>query len=239
MKPIVRCNWLPPGGASLEQRAAEVLRVAGDLGLPPAIAGQWFEKGRSKKKALSKPVRLEELQTIKRPWRRVPLVGDEVFYALDLWNGRDLPGDATLSIVLYQPPVSMARFSIAGLETDMFMVTGPDLSVLEADGVSWAALLEVARRTADRLGGRTVVTSTEAMAYCEQQNISGADHAAYAAFWGIDRSGQNPFYRPLASAGAEAPFEVVACASEAEVEAPDAAQLGKLLRLLVPGAVSS
>jgi len=160
----------------------------------------------------------------KKPWRRVPLVPGESYHSLNLWNGRDEPESCGLSIHIYDP---------SG-DADMFLLSGLNTGFLRSAGFPWKGMLDSARLLSEKLGGLTIVSSHELCEDSSKKNIPHSDEAAYAAFWGEDRSGCNSLYRRLRQFAAKVPFASVVAETWAEVEAPDETRLRELIGILSP-----
>jgi hypothetical protein len=79
--------------------------------------------------------------------------------------------------------------------------------------MTWSEVLAATRDLASRLGGCAIVSSHELLNAAARRGFPHADHAVYAGFWGVDRSGQNPLFRWLTATGQAAPFEAIACDS--------------------------
>jgi hypothetical protein len=177
------------------------------------VGPRWFKLGRSRKEALKHEVRLGELQTNKNAFRRVPLIDEDAYWTLDVWNGRAEEEGANVHFRLYDPPTNL----------DVFMISF-DRAALGGT-VSWDDVVFSARQLSRQFGGQVIVRSHELLEYAAERNIPDAEFAAYAAFWGDDRSGRNPLHRWMESSGVKPPLEIVACNSWEEVEAPDEARL--------------
>jgi len=150
-------------------------------------------------------------------WRRRRFGDEECDYVLALWNGRDEPVGASLSVELHQPSVY----------ADTFALDGPSLDGLAA-ACPWQTVLECARAVAVAVGGMCVVSSHELVEALEARGAQHASMAAYAAFWGADRSAVEPAFMTLGSDGGPAPDAVSCAASWSEALAPDWARVGDL-----------
>jgi hypothetical protein len=212
---------MPRADASLEERIAESASLVGAPLLATIIGAQWFRLGKSKAEALSRPVDMDNLARIDT-WRRVQIVPGVMVYAVDLWNGVDHPGVANLSIAIHVPPN----------EPDTFVISSLNADYLRSADVSWSSVIAVAECLADRLGGLSMIASHELLELLQKKMPGSSERAAYAAFWGIDRSGNNPAYRGLETAQISAPFSCVAADSWEELNAPTASQLRRVAELL-------
>jgi hypothetical protein len=201
---------MPASQASLASRFAELANVGLSNKLQKMVGPRWFKLGRSRRDALKHEVRFSELQT---NIRRVPLIDGEAYWTLDVWNARAEEEGANVHFRLYDPPAQL----------DVFFVSF-ERAALE-DITPWNEVLSSARQLSEQLGGHVIVRSDELLNYAAEREIPYAEHAAYAAFWGEDRSGRNPLYRWLASSGTKPPLEIVACDSWKEVETPDEVRL--------------
>ena len=215
MNRFVRCEWMPAPSATLGGRIAEAAAVVRSVASESAYASAgWFLTARSRKAALAKPVDLERLSSLEKPWRRVPLIEGEAYYSLSMWDGKSDVESADVSVDVHEPPI----------EPDQLVISGPTTDAFRAR-VSWREVLALAELLALRLGGRTVVGSYALHLYAEPKGIPDA---AYAAYWGVDRSGRNPFYGRLRAVGHEPPWSIVASATWEEVLDPSLASLASL-----------
>ena len=137
----------------------------------------------------------------------------ESYWDLSVWNGGPQGEGANLYVWIRDPSSQLDQLGISA-ELDFLRRT-----------MAWSDVLAAARQLSEQLGGYTIVASHELIDECKRRGIAHADEAAYAAFWGPDRSGRNPKYRGLATAGRTAPYANVACDSWADMSAPDDARL--------------
>jgi hypothetical protein len=215
----------------------EALGVIRQPELASLFGAEWFKGGRTKKAALSRPVHLENITPKAPPWRRVSMTDvpphNDIYYQLGLWNGLDRPASCSFSITLYEPALDPRRLQIPGLETDTIIIPGPELALLESTSTAWHRLLDICHLIANLLGGRAEITSDELWDLARgQTQLSQASDAAYAAFWGIDRSTHNPLYRPLGESNATGPSSMVASDSWEQVTHPDVERLQRLIDCL-------
>jgi hypothetical protein len=201
MSLFIRCQWLPPPEASLESRFSEVGKVTTTLRALSSLGPRWFKLGNSRKDALKREVPLGEIHTNRKLWRRRPLGDGEAYWDLSVWSGRSEEEGANFGISLHERSSQADGIGFA-TEREFLRRT-----------VAWVEVIDAARRLSVELGGCAVVSSNELMEEASSQGIAHADHAAYAAFWGVDRSGRNPLYRWLAKTLHATPFEIVACES--------------------------
>lgn len=207
---------MSPAEASLVDRLGEAARAAATLTAELNVGPRWFQLGRSRKDALKKEVRLEDVSTQNKSCRRVELADNEAYWAMNIWNGRSEGQEANLAFSLFERQTRPDGLMVSA-EIDHLRGT-----------VGWPGVLAATRELANALGGCAIVTSHEARERETEHNSPAADHTAYAAFWGIDRSGRNPLYRWLTDQGRMAPWETLACESWAEVETPDLARLRRI-----------
>ena len=156
----------------------------------------------------------------------MPLIEGEAYWALDVWNGRQKGEEANLGFWLFEPPTQLDG-----------IVIEVQIERLRAVAL-WADVLAATRQLSEMLGGCAIVSSHELQEEVARK-IAGAEHAAYAAFWGVDRSGLNPLYRWLATTGREAPTEIVACDSWEEVNSPDRTRLRAITESLADVAAAA
>jgi hypothetical protein len=219
---FIRCHWLPAVGEGIDERRAAVATVLDDPVLVRCFGRQWFAKGYSKSKARLKPIERADL-THKRHWPRVRLIDERFYFHFDVWNGQDHPKASSASAMVHSPPV----------EPDTFVING-QTAFLETCA-EWAEILSLGRAIATQLGGVVIVSSAELMMARDEQHLEGGDVAAYAAFWGVDRSGVNPWHRPLRRQGLDLPYESIACGDWADAHAPSDDRLLPTIRLLAAG----
>lgn len=176
---------------------------------------------------------MTRLRSGDKPWRRVPLNADatEICWGLDLWNGQKPPKAGSLSIALFDPPVGHEPILPSGLDTDRIVLTGPERSHVDADSSVWSGILTLARCLGDELGGMSIVTSHELWQSAEEEGLSNGCAAAYAAFWGLDRSGGNRHYRWLSDAGIQPPHAMILCPTWEACGGLDMGEVQGLIRL--------
>lgn len=221
MSLFIRCEWVPETNASIELRVAEATGVFGVRILAKIAGAQWYRLGRSKAEALSRPVSIDDLRQV-QAWRRVPLIPGSMIYSADLWNGRDHPEGVNLSIAINVPSTDL----------DTCVVSNLDANYLRASGISWRDVLIFAESLAQMLGGVARISSHELLDQAKDWKAVGAQEAAYAAFWGIDRSGKNPRYHELMKKRKFPPVSCVAAKSWEEVYFAEIDQFREILQLL-------
>lgn len=223
MSLFVRCNWLPPRDATLLDRFSEVRRPMTTNALLAKLGPRWFQLGRSRKDALKREVRLEEFDPKQKGCERVTLgTSGKSYWSLSVWNGGPDGETAGLRVTIREPSSEVDQIVISA-ELDFLQRT-----------MAWTDILGAARHLSEQLGGYTIVSSDDLIDEGKRRGIVYDSPAAYAyaAFWGVDRSGRNPKYRWLATTRRTAPFEIVACDSWAEVSAPDNARLREITESL-------
>lgn len=221
MSVFICCEWMSQADTSLGERIAEAAGVLGDPLLTTIIGARLYRLGRSKTEALSRSVSGDALAHVET-WRRVPLIPGRTVFSVDLWNGRDDSESANLSIAIHMPPSHVDAFVVSGLNADY----------LRSAYVAWSDVLAFAESLALKLGGVARVTSHELLDFTKERMASGDQRVAYAAFWGVDRSGNNSGYRALMKAATAAPFCCVAANSWEEMHAPKPVRLREITGLL-------
>lgn len=232
MQIVVRVNWLPASHLSIEERIAESAYVLHNFVNEPLGVATWFDTGRSKKDALTRSFSVESLRNKQKPWRRSLLVPGEWIWKIGLWNGRDDEETGTLSITLFDPVPDNSKPQPKGLESDTLLICGPSFSIGEQPEQKWVELLDMARNLASELGGLCIITSQTLWDKVEKAGWQRASAAVYAAFWGVDRSGENPNFRHLKEINQSGPFESIACRSWEEAQNPNFTELRKVSDLL-------
>lgn len=220
MSLFLRCQWQSPAGQSLDARAAEAIGALTGSALVPKLGGRWFHLGRSRKDALKREVALSATTRYADICRRVPLSDNTAYWSCQLWNGAEDGREANLKLSLFDPP---GQPDGVGVEADLAHVRA---------AVPWPRLLDSVRDLARTLGGCAIVSSHELREEASRLEIAADEHAAYAAFWGVDRSEANPLYRWLAATDRGTPTEIVACDSWDAALAPDAIALGRVAEVL-------
>ncbi len=175
MSLVVKCGWYSSGGAEIQVRIGEIVRLLEREETVTLVGDKWYRKGRSRKEALSKPLSLAKLGEV-RSWRREKFVYEEtgleeITYSLGIWNGRDDPEAVSLLVYLTEPITQVQSIAFDGLD-------------LELVKDKWRDVLAWGEVVARHLGGRGVVSSDELMKWAEVQGLEEADLAAYAVFDG-------------------------------------------------------
>ena len=200
MNLLIRCLWMPASDASVASRLAEMADIGTHTRLLDEGCGpHWFQLGHSRRDALKHEIRLADLHTTPNICRRVALTEGEAYWTLDAWNGRPDEEGANLHFRLYDPPIDL----------DVFLISLERAALGET--LQWNDVLSTARRLSEQLGAHVIVRSDSLLTYAAERNIAGAENSAYAAFWGVDRSGHNPLFQWFGSVGMEPPSEIVAC----------------------------
>ena len=221
MSLFIRCEWLPAKYRGIEERLVEVAALLPEDKLTRLVGTQWYKLDTSTSRALANPIHRDDLDQ-KRNWRQVPLPGDQVMYRLDLWNGRDYPRSSNLAVTVHVPPADL----------DMFVVSVGETDIVRSSEVPWSDVLQLGELLANQLGGLAVVTSHELLDSATEQQVEDAELTAYAAFWGVDRNGENRKYRGIIEAGHSLPYQSIACSSWQDVEAPEGISLKRTIDLL-------
>jgi len=221
MSLFINCQWFPESNASLAERIEIIIGLFSNSAITALIGGQWYRLGRSSKQALSKPFLPSELRQI-NTWRFTQLSADSGYYGIGLWNGSDIPKGVTLTL----------EINTTANRLDTLVIDGPEIAALRADVISWDIVLSCGRYIAEQLGGLAVVSSHELIDYARKNSIEGADLAAYAAFWAIDRSEKNPGYIALMQEDWSLPFSMVICMTWEDVKSPNLNRIRELIRLL-------
>jgi len=214
MSTFIRCEWLVDHAASMPARIAEVARVLSSTSLVTSVGPRWLLKAWSRKDALKKEVILRELEKHPEHLERVRLKTGTEYLELDAWNGRASKEGATLAVTLQAAP--------SPTDLDKFVLS-VQTGFLRSSVPSWDDVLAATRGFARELGGYALVSSHELLDEAKKRGFPRTStdfvYGAYAIFWGVDRSGQNPHYRWLAQTERSAPFETIACTSWDEVQA--------------------
>ena len=218
MSLFIRCRWLPDPTHALEGRIGEIVTLLRSEVVERLTGSRWHGLAMSRAAALRDRVDLNAT----RAWRKVPLTTTQVMHRLGLWNGADEALSASLSATVYEPSE----------EPDILVFSTSDCQSLEASETRWADVLAVAEAFANQLGGRAIVSSNELLEWAAQRNVEHADVAAYAAYWGVDRSGANPCYEWIPKDHRGSPSCEVACTTWAEAASPSEERLANLVRLL-------
>jgi hypothetical protein len=113
----------------------------------------------------------------------------------------------------------------------MLVVSLADFDQPRLPDVKWDDVLSLCETIAGALGGLATVNS-DALNVATDLKIPNPEAAAYAAFWGTDRSGRNPRYRELMNRGLDAPYIGIVCQSWNEVSSPNLEKLQDLAKLL-------
>lgn len=202
---FIRCQWLAPLGQSICTRIAETGQILSRVGLVAIVGPRWFLKGSSRTEALKNEVALGDLGSNPKLLERLPLGDDEVDFTLHVWNGRATEEGATFGLTLHEPPSHPDG-----------MVIGVEMEFLRSVA-SWDDVLGTARSLSREFGGCAIVSSHELLREAKRRrfphNENDFPYAAYAVFWGVDRSGHNPLHRWLTARGRAVPFEAIACNS--------------------------
>lgn len=181
MSLFVRCRWRPAPGARIVARTHEVAAaLAAESSLATLAGERWVRREGSRRDALAQDVPLRALGD-PETWRRARLGGGWL-YRLSLWSGEDGPAGASLSLTLHDPPD----------DDDVLVLSDLDEDAVRAGRPPWPALLAAAASWARWLGGVCVVSSHALVEHAASLGLDGAERAAFAAFWGVDRSGTKP-----------------------------------------------
>jgi hypothetical protein len=176
---ILNCGWYPAACAAIQARIEQVARLLEREETVALVGANWYRLGRSKKAALSKPLSLAKLREV-RSWHREKFVFEatgleEIDYRLDVWNGRDPPDSASLSVHLNEPTT----------EVDAIVFRGPDLESLKD---RWPHVLALGEAVAQHFGGECLVSSNTIIEWARAEGLERADMAGYAIFHGDGRS---------------------------------------------------
>jgi len=207
MSLFIRCQWLPATDSHLDDRIAEVASLLRTDVAERVCGNRWYRLGMSKRKSLAEPVEF----TANQAWRRSPLTKGQVMYRLEVWNGSDDGLSSNLSSIIHEPSD----------EVDVLVISLGETEALAAAGASWGDVLALADSSARTLGGRAIVSSRELREWAAERSLEYSGEIAYAACWGIDRSGVNGYYSRFTQESRELPYCSVACATWEEVRAPD------------------
>ncbi len=147
MSLLVRCRW-SPSALPIEGRAQQWASLV--LG-PQAkkLTGQnWFRLAGSKRAALNRPVLAEDLPNLITKLARLRDACG--FLHVSVWNGENAKASCGVSLTL----------NFDG-EQDFTVFSLPDPTHLQAKGLAWSDVVELARALADGLHGEAIVTSSE------------------------------------------------------------------------------
>lgn len=216
---FIRCEWLPTNKSKLEDRLEEALMQLRKVSRTQLFGVQWFWPGASKVEALENPVNLKELTS--KHWLMIPIIKEQVMYRLAIWNGKEGYESCKLSATLNIPSEGV----------DKIVVSVDDINWLRSSGAKWENVLELAESLAIQLGGISIVSSIQLRNWSKEQQLANVDRAAYALFWGVDRSMKNPKFNGLQEAGRTPPYEFKACRSWEEVDHPDTNRIQNTIRL--------
>jgi hypothetical protein len=224
MSLFINCQWFPDKNASLSERIGTIAHLFRSSTLTTLIGKRWYALGYSRKQSLSRPVLPSHLQEI-NTWRFTHLIEPSGCYRMDLWNGIDSSMGITVLTEINSPPNRL----------DTLVIQGPEIDILRTSLVPWTLVLSCGRCIAEQLGGLAVISSHELIDYALKNNIEKPNLAGYGAFWGPDRSGMNPAYRPLMEEGISPPFSIVTSNTWAQVQSPNYSRLKDLMNLLKRG----
>lgn len=219
---FLRTEWLADRGARLEARKRQMADLLAHPDLQTVAGGQWYEQAMSEREALLRPVNVPN-PSVPKPWEDVRLSTDTRFHRLTLWNGADDECGVEVSISLRDPP---------GDDLDTFVVSLTRPRLLRTTRIDWEVILALCRTLAKELGGLTILSAGDLVAIAEERNLRSPDAAAYAAFWGTDRTGRDRAHASLRARGLDPPYEIVVARSWDEVFNPDSGRLHDAIELL-------
>jgi hypothetical protein len=179
MSLFVNCGWRPPAGTKIQTRIGQIVRLLERDETVALVGRNWYRLGRSKREALSKPLSLTKLTEV-RSWGRGKVIIEETGreerdYSLGVWNGRDEPDIASLSVMLHEPSTW----------SDSLVFRGPGLESVKD---KWRSVLAWGEAIATHLGGQSEVSSHDLRDWAGAEGMKHADSAAYAVFEGDGRS---------------------------------------------------
>jgi len=176
---FLNCEWYPPADAGLMDRIEQIVRLLERQETVAVMGRNWYRQGRSKREALSKPLSQAKLTDV-RSWGREKFIYEEagrkvevIQHWLGVWNGRDAPDGASLSVEIHEPMRGM----------DFVVFRGPELDSLKD---KWRHVLAWGEAVSHHLGGWSLVSSNQLIDWARAEGLERADMAGYAAFHSRD-----------------------------------------------------
>jgi hypothetical protein len=196
---FIRCQWRPAPSLTLPMRQSDVIDALCVPSVQRVIGSSWFGLAYSKASAMAQAVNLNELRLGKK-WRKSPLSSTELMYRLNLWNGDDSQGAASVSVTLHVPSI----------EKDTLIIDLPTNDQMKSVGIIWDDVLEIGRDLSMLLGAFVIISSDE-IELANETNSNPPNVLAFASFTGINQSSKEKYQPHLSSNTNQLLTEVIIC----------------------------